>query len=135
MEVEPFLVASSLSAVLAQRLVRTICDHCREEHPSTTAEMVYLPSHISTLYRGKGCPKCRESGYLGRTGIFELLVVDAEIRRMISERVNAQEIKNYAVGKGMKTLFTDGVNKVMRGDTTLQEVLRVTQKDYADISV
>jgi general secretion pathway protein E len=135
MEVEPFLVASSLSAVLAQRLVRTICPHCREEYASTTAEMDYLPAHITTLYRGKGCPKCRESGYLGRTGIFELLVVDTDIRQMISDRVNAQEIKSYAVGKGMKTLFTDGLNKVMGGVTTLQEVLRVTQKDYADISV
>jgi general secretion pathway protein E len=135
MEVEPFLVASSLSAVLAQRLVRTVCHHCREEYQPTAAEMVYLPSGISTLYRGRGCPKCRESGYLGRMGIFELLIVDTDIRQMISDRVNAQDIKSYAVGKGMKTLFTDGLNKVMRGFTTIQEVLRVTQKDYADISV
>jgi general secretion pathway protein E len=68
-------------------------------------------------------------------GIFELLIVDTDIRQMISDRVNAQDIKSYAVGKGMKTLFTDGLNKVMRGFTTIQEVLRVTQKDYADISV
>jgi general secretion pathway protein E len=133
--VEPFLVASSLVAVLAQRLVRTICPHCREEYPSATAEMVYLPSHVSTLFRGRGCKECRESGYLGRTGIFELLIIDSDIRQMISERVSAQDIKNYAAEKGMKTLFSDGLNKVMRGVTTLQEVLRVTQKDYADISV
>jgi general secretion pathway protein E len=90
---------------------------------------------VSTLYRGKGCQNCRESGYLGRTGIYELLIVDADIRQMISDRVSAQDIQNNAVEKGMKTLFTDGLDKVIRGVTTLQEVLRVTQKDYADISV
>jgi len=135
MQVEPFLVASSLAAVLAQRLVRTICPHCKEEYPSTAAEMAYLPSHVSKLYRGRGCRECRESGYLGRTGIFELLMIDGSIRQMIAERASAQDIKNYAVDKGMKTLFMDGLSKVMHGITTLQEVLRVTQKDYADISV
>jgi general secretion pathway protein E len=135
MQVEPFLVASSLAAVLAQRLVRTICPHCREEYLSTAAEMAYLPSHVSKLYRGKGCKECRESGYLGRTGIFELLMIDGSIRQMIAERASAQDIKNYGVEKGMSTLFADGLNKVMHGITTLQEVLRVTQKDYADISV
>jgi general secretion pathway protein E len=135
MQVEPFLVASSLAAVLAQRLVRTICPHCREEYQSTAAEMAYIPSHVSKLYRGKGCKECRESGYLGRTGIFELLMIDGSIRQMIAERASAQDIKNYGVEKGMNTLFADGLNKVMHGITTLQEVLRVTQKDYADISV
>ncbi|MDP2853177.1 MAG: type II secretion system ATPase GspE [Smithellaceae bacterium] len=135
MGVEPFLVASSLSAVLAQRLVRTLCPHCRETYPPTPAERAYLPGPVSLLYRGVGCKFCRESGYLGRIGIFELLMVDGNIRQMISERVSVQNIKCYAVEKGMKTLFMDGLNKVMQGSTTLQEVLRVTQKDYADISV
>jgi general secretion pathway protein E len=135
MGVEPFLVASSLSAVLAQRLVRTVCPFCREEYKVTGAELVYFSAGVSTLYRGKGCQDCRDSGYLGRTGIYELLIVDADIRQMISDRVSAQDIKNYAVEKGMKTLFTDGLDKVIHGVTTLQEVLRVTQKDYADISV
>lgn len=135
MGVEPFLVASSLSAVLAQRLVRTVCPFCREEYNVTGAELVYFSTSMSTLYRGKGCPNCRESGYLGRTGIYELLLVDSDVRQMISDRVSAQDIKNYGVEKGMKTLFTDGLDKVLRGVTTLEEVLRVTQKDYADISV
>ena len=135
MGVEPFLVASSLSAVLAQRLVRTICPHCREEYTATGAELLYFSASMPTLYRGKGCQNCRESGYLGRTGIYELLIVDADIRQMISDRFSAQDIKNNAVEKGMKTLFTDGLDKVICGITTLQEVLRVTQKDYADISV
>jgi general secretion pathway protein E len=135
MGVEPFLVASSLSAVLAQRLVRTVCPFCREEYKVTGAEAVYFSAGVSTLYKGIGCQDCRGSGYLGRTGIYELLIVDADIRQMISDRVSAQDIKNYAVEKGMKTLFTDGLDKVIHGVTTLQEVLRVTQKDYADISV
>jgi len=137
MGVEPFLVASSLSAVLAQRLVRTLCPHCRESYPPTAAERAYLQGDVSLLYRGAGCKFCRESGYLGRIGIFELLTVDGNIRQMISERVSVQNIKSYAVEKGMKTLFMDGLHKVVEGSTTLQEVLRVTQKDYdyADISV
>jgi general secretion pathway protein E len=133
MGVEPFLVASSLSAVLAQRLVRTLCPQCREEYTAAGADLVYLSANVSTLYRGNGCSKCRGSGYLGRTGIYELLVVNGDIRQMISDRASAQDIKNYAVEKGMKTLFADGLDKVMRGVTTLQEILRVTQKDYADI--
>jgi len=135
MGVEPFLVASSLTAVLAQRLVRTVCPHCREEYAITAAELAYLPARTSTLYRGSGCEKCKGNGYSGRAGIFEFLTVDEDLRQMISERASAQDIKKYAVEKGMKTLFEDGLNKVIRGVTTIQEVLRVTQKDYADISI
>jgi len=135
MGVEPFLVSSSLSAVLAQRLVRTLCPSCREAYEATPAEKRYLPSSVSTLYRGKGCEKCNETGYLGRVGIFELLVVDNDIRQMIAEKVSAQDIKNYAAGKGIRTLFEDGLRKAIQGVTSLQEVLRVTQKDYADISL
>jgi general secretion pathway protein E len=126
MHMEPFLVASSLTAVLAQRLVRTLCPHCRESYIPLAAELAYLPAPVSALYRGRGCEKCRESGYLGRTGIFELLRMDNDIRQMITEKVSARDIKHDAVGKGMKTLYVDGLNKVMRGITTLQEVLRVT---------
>jgi general secretion pathway protein E len=135
MGVEPFLVASSLAAVLAQRLVRTLCPHCREAYTPMSAEMAYFPVPVTTLYRGRGCSQCRESGYLGRRGIFELLIPDSPVRQMISGRASAQDIKSYAVEKGMKTLFMDGLNKVTQGITSLEEVLRVTQKDYADISV
>jgi len=135
MGVEPFLVASSLSAVLAQRLVRTLCPSCREAYEATPAERQYLSSPTATLYRGRGCEKCNETGYLGRIGIFELLVVDSDVRQMIAERVSAQDIKNVAAGKGVKTLFEDGLQKALQGVTSLQEVLRVTQKDYADISL
>lgn len=154
MGIEPFLVASSLSLILAQRLVRTICPSCKISYEASDVEKSYFlnslpaPAHPSPsrgegeggggsllLYRGLGCDKCKGKGYLGRTGIFELLVIDNDIRPMITDRVDSQSIKNFAISRGMKTLRHDGLEKVMHGITTLEEVLRVTQKDYADISV
>jgi general secretion pathway protein E len=154
MGIEPFLVASSLSLVLAQRLARTICPHCKEAYEASDIEKSYfvgarIPSTAPSpsrgedkgggasllLYRGRGCDKCKSKGYLGRTGIFELLLVDNEIRPMITDRIDSQSIKNYAVSQGMRTLRMDGLEKVIQVITTLEEFLRVTQKDYADISV
>jgi general secretion pathway protein E len=145
MGVEPFLVSSSLVAVLAQRLVRTICPFCKEPYEPTDAERSYFSGSTFLdpplsggqakgvrLYRGRGCEKCRESGYLGRTGIFEIMYVNPEIREMITSRKDSQVIKDHAVSKGMKTLYMDGLNRVMKGETTLQEVLRVIQRDYAE---
>jgi general secretion pathway protein E len=138
MGIEPFLVASSLTVVLAQRLVRTICPDCKESYGPSEVEKSYFSSFIShpssfLLYRGKGCGKCKEKGYLGRTGIFELLVIDNEIRSMITEKTDSRTIKNHAISKGMKTLRTDGLEKVLKGITTIEEVLRVTQKDAMEI--
>ncbi|MDP2167875.1 MAG: type II secretion system ATPase GspE [Thermodesulfovibrionales bacterium] len=127
MGVEPFLVASSIAGVLAQRLVRVICPHCKEPHGPTEEEARYVS--VPEVWRGKGCGKCAGSGYLGRTGVFELLVVDDEIRHMITEKTDAQSIKSFAVSKGLKALRLDGFEKVATGITTLEEVLRVTQKD------
>jgi general secretion pathway protein E len=142
MGIEPFLVASSLASILAQRLVRTICPHCKKSHKPSDVEKSYVQNSMRTvqeasfvLYRGEGCEKCNGRGYFGRTGIFELLVIDNEIRPMITDKIDAQGIKNVAVSRGMKTLRKDGIEKVINGVTTLEEVLRVTQKDYADISV
>ena len=154
MGIEPFLVASSLTVVLAQRLPRTICPHCKESYEPSAVEISYFqnsllpPTHPSPsrgedkgggvpflLYRGKGCAQCKDKGYLGRTGIFELLLIDNEIRPMITDKIDSQSIKNHAISRGMKTLRIDGLEKVIQGITTLEEVLRVTQKDYADISV
>jgi len=142
MGIEPFLVASSLASVLAQRLVRTICPHCKKSYEPSDVEKSYVRNSIRTvqeksfvLYRGEGCEKCNGRGYFGRTGIFELLAIDNEIRPMITETIDTQGIKNAAVSRGMKTLRKDGIEKVINGVTTLEEVLRVTQKDYADISV
>jgi general secretion pathway protein E len=131
MGIEPFMVASSLSAVLAQRLVRLICPHCREEYcPDQTFPGIDLPTK---LYRGRGCDKCFGLGTMGRTIIHELLPVDAEVCSMIIRREPAGVIKEYAVKKGMKTLRDDGLQKAAAGITTIEEVLRVTQEDYADL--
>jgi general secretion pathway protein E len=133
MWIEPFMVASTLSAVLAQRLVRRICPHCIETYrPEREYAGITLPD---TLYRGKGCEKCFNLGSIGRTGIYELLPIDAELCSMIIRRTSAKEIKEYALSKGMRTLRDDGLVKAFSGMTTLEEVLRVTQDDYADISL
>jgi general secretion pathway protein E len=142
MGIEPFLIASSLTVVLAQRLVRMVCPHCKVSYEPSEVERSYFREgedkgggESLLLYRGKGCDKCKGRGYFGRTGIFELLVIDNEIRPMITDKIDSQSIKNHAVSRGMKTLRIDGLEKAIKGITTLEEVLRVTQKDYADISV
>ncbi|MEW6570047.1 MAG: type II secretion system ATPase GspE [Nitrospirota bacterium] len=149
MGIEPFLVASSLTLVLAQRLVRTICASCKESYNPSDIEKSYFQNMLLLsarsspatvegdpfLWRGKGCDRCKGTGYLGRTGIYELLVIDDGTRPLITEKTDSQKIKNYALSRGMKTLRQDGLIKVAEGITTLEEVLRVTQKDYADISV
>jgi type IV pilus assembly protein PilB len=136
MGVEPFLIASSLILAAAQRLCRRICFHCKEPYqiPYSVLEKagVKLPkSEVEkmTFYHGKGCRQCNQSGYLGRMGILETLVIDDEIRHMIVARVSSNDIKDYAVKKGMLTLRENGLHNFMRGDTTLEEVLRVTSEE------
>lgn len=133
MGIEPFLVASSLIGVLAQRLVRVICPHCREEYHPTERELKFITPDARILYTGKGCDKCLGMGYIGRTAIFEILTVDEDIRHMITSHEDSQSIKKKAVSTGMKTLRQDGIDKVLSGVTTLSEVLRVTQKDYVEL--
>jgi general secretion pathway protein E len=133
MGVEPFMVASTLSAVLAQRLVRVICPHCREEYkPEREYAGTTLPE---VLYRGRGCDKCFNLGSMGRTGIYELLLIDSELCSMIIRQVPAGVIKEYAVSRGMRTLREDGLAKAAAGITTIEEVLRVTQEEYAELSL
>jgi general secretion pathway protein E len=133
MGVEPFMVASTLSAVLAQRLVRVICPHCREAYrPEREYAGITLPE---TLYRGRGCEKCFNLGSMGRTGIYELLLVDSELCSMIIRRSPAGAIKEYALSRGMRTLREDGLAKAAAGITTIEEVLRVTQEEYAELPV
>ncbi|MBI5739345.1 MAG: type II secretion system ATPase GspE [Nitrospirae bacterium] len=132
MGIEPFLVASSLIGVLAQRLVRVICPHCRQPYAPSKQETDYLEAVPSptVLYRGKGCDKCLGKGYIGRKGIYEFLEITPEIRTMIVERKEAYDIKRTAVIKsGFKPLQKDAVEKILQGITTIEEVLRVTQKD------
>lgn len=135
MGIEPFLIASSLICVLAQRLVRTICSNCKESYTPSPQELAYLEPAVkseappSLLYRGRGCETCMGKGYLGRTGIFEFLKITPGIRSMIVEQKDAQAIRTAAIDSGFKTLRLDGISKILKGVTTIEEVLRVTQKD------
>ncbi len=134
MGIEPFLVASSVEAVMAQRLVRTICPHCKVEQK---VEHDYLrrigfpEDEIETakFYKGVGCEMCRQLGYQGRMGIYELLLLNEQIRPLILNRSAASTIAQRAMELGMRTLRTDGWNKVKAGKTTIEEVLRVTQSE------
>ena len=130
--VEPYLISSSVIGVLAQRLVRTICPDCKVPYQADPKVMKDLGEDVLkskgslTLYRGKGCKNCKQSGYLGRSGIFELLLVNEEIKRLISEKASTQVIREVAKKTvGMVPLRTDGLRKVLRGMTTLDEVDRV----------
>jgi general secretion pathway protein E len=137
MGVEPFLVASSLTAVLAQRLVRRLCSVCREAHVPTTEELAEVgmtPEQLvragsPPVFRAAGCAACGQSGYRGRTGIYEFLPVDDDIRTLAIKNVDSNTIKKQAVKRGMTTLLDDGARKVLAGETTIAEVLTVTQED------
>ena len=131
MGIEPFLIASSVNGFLAQRLVRTICPHCKESYKPTAkilSELEIKPSQLpgGKLFRGKGCEKCLNTGYLGRTGIHELLTVSNEIRKMIIAQTDSVSIKEQAMKEGMLTLLQDGIDKAAHGFTTIEEVLRVS---------
>ncbi len=136
MNVEPFLVASTVNIVVAQRLVRKICTHCIRSEESSLDELANrLPIHALEmlgrqntklrLYRGMGCSMCKFTGYLGRQGIFEILEVTPEIKKMIMLHANADEIAVQAKKQGMRTMFEDGIDKVIQGITTIEEVYRV----------
>jgi general secretion pathway protein E len=139
MGVEPFLVASSLMGVLAQRLVRTLCKHCREAYLPTVEELREIglnqdrvrDASGGMLYRPTGCHECNSTGYRGRLGIYEMMMVDDDIRQLILKNVDSGTIKKQAVAKGMSTLMDDGALKVLRGVTSIAEVLSVTQEDMA----
>lgn len=132
MGVEPYLAASSVEAILAQRLVRTICPNCKEEYQESgmaAARMARNGLHAQTLLRGKGCDLCKNTGYKGRTGIYEFLILDDTIRAMVLERASSDAIADAAIKRGMRTLREDGWLKVKSGITTVDEVVRVTQED------
>jgi type II secretion system protein E len=132
MGIEPFLVASSVEAVMAQRLIRTICPHCKTEQKvdrDYLRRIGFPETDIATakIWHGAGCENCRQQGYQGRKGIYELLIVTEAIRPLIMNRAPATTIAQRAIESGMRTLRTDGWNKVKAGETTIEEVLRVTQ--------
>jgi len=132
MGIKPYLVSSTVQGVLAQRLVRTICPSCREGYNATGEEKTILSlnseqSKIPELFRGKGCPSCNFTGFKGRIGIFELLTLNDKLRDMVLHDVPSSEILMNAKASGFRTLKEDGLEKVKRGWTTIQEVMRVTQ--------
>ena len=134
MGIEPFLIASSVEAVQAQRLVRTICPHCKTEQQvdhDYLRKIGFPADEIGTakFWHGAGCENCRQQGYQGRKGIYELLIVTEALRPLIMNRANATTIAQRAIEAGMRTLRTDGWNKVKAGTTTIEEVLRVTQME------
>ncbi|MBH0201208.1 MAG: type II secretion system ATPase GspE [Nitrospira sp.] len=132
MGIEPFLVASSVVAVLAQRLLRRICPDCKHPYAPSEDELGRLdvaPGTNVTLYRGAGCAACSQTGYRGRTGIFELMVLNDDIRRLIGSKADSTAIKHAAITNGMVTLKQEGTERVLQGQTTLEEVMRITQQE------
>jgi len=131
MGLEPFLLASSLSGVLAQRLVRRLCAQCKRPYSASTAECADLGRSVDeppTLFAPVGCTQCGHSGYQGRTAIFEVVEMDERMRTMIHDRVAEQLLENHARTHG-PSIYQDGIRRVLLGDTSLEEVLRVTHED------
>lgn len=144
MGIEPFLIASTINVIAAQRLVRKICSKCRvsvevpTSQPQSSSHLGGLSPELIKkhfgekdtvrIYHGKGCPVCHQTGYSGRVGVFEVLEVDDEIQRAITSRADSNIIQNIAIKSGMTTMLEDGLRKVQRGITTIEEVMRVTKE-------
>jgi len=133
MGIEPFLVSSSVMAILAQRLVRVVCDECKEAYiadEESLGSIGITPEMAAgrNIYRGLGCSSCLNTGYRGRTGIFELMILDDSIKNLILKTSDANAIKRQAIDQGMLSLRQDGAQKVLDGITTIEEVFRVTQQ-------
>ncbi len=130
--VEPFLISSSVSAVIAQRLVRVLCDHCKEPYKPDMAlqTLGVRPDRLGkyTFYRAKGCDQCFHTGYRGRIGIYEIMAMGYKLKTLIQRTFDSFQIKQEALKLGLVTLRRDGIEKVLRGITTIEEVVRVTQK-------
>jgi len=138
MGIEPYLAASSVECFIAQRLVRLICPACkREVKPSKEVLRELGVDRVADIskvkfYEGKGCDECKHTGYKGRTAIYEVLVVDSEIKNLIMARESADKIKAKAIERGMRVLRQDGWEKIKMGRTTPTEVLRVTETEMIE---
>ena len=132
---EPFFLCSTVSGILAQRLVRKLCPSCREPYEIETASLAHLGVSLAKqtggiqVWRGKGCAKCRNTGYLGRTGVFELLTVDYHIRSLVIKRTSGAQIRQSAISKGMASLSQSVWRKVEAGDTSLEELIRIVSPE------
>jgi len=141
MKVEPFLVASTVNIIVAQRLVRKICLRCIASYTLSQQEiddlkkLVEIDKYLDLdklkdvrLYKGRGCDKCNNTGYAGRLGIFEVLAIEETMRSLIADRADSDKIRAQAQKLGMTTMMEDGFDKVVSGQTTLEEILRVTRQ-------
>ena len=133
MGVQPYLVSSSVIGIMAQRLVRTICTKCKKPYVPSELELReagITPEQASkaTFMKGKGCGSCNKSGFRGRMAIFELMMMTPKIREMTFKQASTVEIRKAARGEGMSVLFQDGIRKVLRGLTTVEEVMRVARE-------
>jgi type IV pilus assembly protein PilB len=131
--IAPFLVGSCLNLVMAQRLVRRICTNCKEEYEPTPQELVLVgldPDRIKgSLYHGKGCPECRNTGYKGRLAIFEMIAMTRKLRKLVYDNANEDDIRQAALENGMITLREAGLARVLDGTTAVEEVLRSTVEE------
>ncbi|MCP4194079.1 MAG: Flp pilus assembly complex ATPase component [Planctomycetaceae bacterium] len=135
-----YLVASSVIAVLAQRLVRVVCSKCKQPHTPAAAELEDAgisaeAAAEATFMKGAGCAACNNGGYRGRIGIYELMMMTSRVRELVFENASAVDIRDVAISEGMTTLYRDGLDKVLRGVTTLDEVYRVAKRTESDVAV
>ncbi len=135
MGIKPFLVASSVQAIMAQRLIRVICSECKEEDPAPDMRglksLGFTEAELEgqSIYRGAGCPRCSDTGYRGRIGIFEMIEMNAELRDLAFKKATATQLRKAARASGMKTLLEDGKRKILSGMTTPADLLRITQAE------
>jgi type II secretory ATPase GspE/PulE/Tfp pilus assembly ATPase PilB-like protein len=139
MQIEPFLIASTVNVVIGQRLVRKICTSCKVSYTQSTRDLLQgipdesIKKKLSdraevTLYKGKGCEICHNTGYSGRIGIFEILVVTDNIRKLISMKESSDIVKKKAIEEGMTTMMENGLEKILQGITSIEEVMRTTKE-------
>ena len=132
MGVEPFLTGAAVTGVLAQRLARRLCEHCKELYTPTKEELFQarIPEELrhgkTELFRRNGCVRCRQTGYAGRIGVFQLLEMNEELSALAARKASHEELERAAMGGGMKSLWDDGIEKVLAGMTSLEELARVT---------
>lgn len=139
MGIEPFLVATTVNVIIAQRLLRKICSNCRYSYEIDRSELekffskklldkAFKTAKKIRVYKGKGCPVCHGTGYQDRMGIFETMIINEKVREAIVEKKDAETINKIAIESGMMTMIEDGLNKIKKGETTIEEVLRVTEE-------
>ncbi len=137
MGVPSYLVAGSVVAVLAQRLVRVICPKCKQPYTPTEAQLEaagITPEMAAKaqFMKGKGCSHCQKKGYRGRLGVFEVMLMTSKIRELAFKGTSTQDIRKAAIGQGMRTMYQDGISKVLNGITTIDEVFRVAKRSAQD---